>query len=124
MIFAPPAGRLALIAGLILLGLTACGRRGSLEPPPDPAALAAEQRRAAARQQGGRVSPVSVPSSEARPAVEGEANPPGQAQVNDGGLGDEPGAESLIPTATPTGAGRRRRPFVIPKEPFILDPLL
>src|SRR4028118_1314732 len=29
--------RAALIAGLLALGLSACGRRGALEPPPDPA---------------------------------------------------------------------------------------
>lgn len=31
----PPLGRLLLLAGLLALGLTACGRRGPLEPPPN-----------------------------------------------------------------------------------------
>ncbi len=32
-----------LMAGILALGLSACGRRGSLEPPPDPSAPQAQQ---------------------------------------------------------------------------------
>jgi predicted small lipoprotein YifL len=34
--------RAVLVCGLLVLGLTACGRRGALEPPPDTSAQAAE----------------------------------------------------------------------------------
>jgi predicted small lipoprotein YifL len=35
--------RTVLIAGLLVLGLSACGRRGALEPPPDASAPAETQ---------------------------------------------------------------------------------
>ncbi|MBF9235700.1 LPS translocon maturation chaperone LptM [Microvirga alba] len=35
--------RVALIAGLVILSLSACGRRGALEPPPDPSAPQTQQ---------------------------------------------------------------------------------
>jgi predicted small lipoprotein YifL len=35
--------RAVLVAGLLVLGLTACGRRGALEPPPDASAQAETQ---------------------------------------------------------------------------------
>ena len=34
--------RAVLVAGALLLGLSACGRRGALEPPPDPSAPQAQ----------------------------------------------------------------------------------
>ena len=33
-----PSARLILVAGALVLGLSACGRRGALEAPPDPTA--------------------------------------------------------------------------------------
>jgi predicted small lipoprotein YifL len=73
--------RLALVAGVVLLTLSACGRRGAPEAPPAPDA-----------------------------SVEGE----GQAQAPAGTL------------PSPVGAPRRssRQGYVVPNEPFILDPLL
>jgi predicted small lipoprotein YifL len=129
MILASPAGRSILIAGLLVLGLAACGRRGALEPPPDPVAIAAERQKAAQRQAlRASQNRGSVPSGQSAPALEGQANVPGQAQVADGGDADDPEAEGPA-AASPTaalGATRKRvrQPFVIPKEPFILDPLL
>lgn len=35
--------RAVLVAGLVILSLSACGRRGALEPPPDPSAPAVQQ---------------------------------------------------------------------------------
>jgi predicted small lipoprotein YifL len=52
--------RAALVAGLLVLGLSACGRRGALEPPPDPAAAPAQPEASA---QGTLPSPVGTPRS-------------------------------------------------------------
>ena len=129
MILASPAGRTFLIAGLLVLGLAACGRRGALEPPPDPVAIAAEREKAAQRQAlRSSQNRGSVPSGQSAPALEGQTNVPGQAQVADGGDADDPEAEGPVAAspAAALGATRKRvrQPFVIPKEPFILDPLL
>ncbi len=124
-----PLPRLVIATCLVALSLTACGRRGALEPPPDPAAIAAERQKAAQRQ-AVRASQGrgSVPAGQSAPTLEGQTNVPGQAQVADGGDADDPEAEGPA-AASPTtdlGATRKRvrQPFVIPKEPFILDPLL
>ncbi|MXQ14753.1 LPS translocon maturation chaperone LptM [Microvirga makkahensis] len=53
--------RAALVAGLIVLGLSACGRRGALEPPPGSAAAQAQQQEAA--DQPTLPSPVGTPRS-------------------------------------------------------------
>jgi predicted small lipoprotein YifL len=84
-----PSARLILVAGALVLGLSACGRRGALEAPPDPTA----------------------------PNAGAQAATPGQASQ-----GEED-------TTLPSPVGRPRssnskRGYVIPKEPFILDPLL
>ncbi|KLK90956.1 hypothetical protein AA309_22475 [Microvirga vignae] len=72
--------RAALVAGLIVLGLSACGRRGALEPPPD----------------------GSAP----------QAQPQGAAD------------QATLPSPVGTPRSRPNRGYTIPKEPFILDPLL
>jgi predicted small lipoprotein YifL len=75
-----PVSRPILAAGLLLLSLSACGRRGALEPPPDP----------------------SAPQQQASPAD-----------------------DATVPS--PVGTPRRsnaRAPYVRPKQPFILDPIL
>lgn len=76
----PSLSRTALVAGLLVLALAGCGRRGALEAPPDPAAVSTEQ--SAVEGQGTLPSPVGTPRS----------------QPNRG--------------------------FTIPKDRFILDPLL
>ncbi len=57
--------RTALVAGLLVLGLSACGRRGALEPPPDGSAPKAEQQETG---QGALPSPVGTPRSKANRA--------------------------------------------------------
>lgn len=74
--------RIALIAGLLALGLSACGRRGALEPPPDPSAPQ-QQTSGQARPEGPLPSPVGTPQSK-----------------------------------------NTNRGFTIPKDRFILDPIL
>jgi predicted small lipoprotein YifL len=116
-----PAGRTFLIAGFLVLALAACGRRGPPEAPPDPSVQAVERQKAALKQRG-RGGVGNVPSS--RTALEGQTNAPGQAQVDDGGDADDPGTDGALPSLSPTPRSRARTPYVIPKEPFILDPLL
>lgn len=53
--------RAALVAGILVLGLSACGRRGALEPPPDPTAVQQSQA-ASASPEGTLPSPVGTPS--------------------------------------------------------------
>ncbi|WP_230532829.1 LPS translocon maturation chaperone LptM [Microvirga roseola] len=55
--------RAALVAGLIVLGLAACGRRGALEPPPD--AAAPQQAQTEGTAQGILPSPVGTPRAKA-----------------------------------------------------------
>jgi predicted small lipoprotein YifL len=87
----PAPGPALVIAGLIVLSLTACGRRGAPEAPLTAAEIADQQQ----RQQ-----------RQAAAAVEE----------------DEFGAPIAAPT--PSAPRRRSRAYTIPKEPFILDPLL
>jgi predicted small lipoprotein YifL len=95
----PSSGRLVLVAGLVALALAACGRRGQPEPPPDPSVSAAQR----------QTANQSLPSAQPTQAAEGE----------------EAETETFVPTANPTPQRRgARRGFVIPKEPFVLDPLL
>ena len=49
--------RALLVAGIVILGLSACGRRGALEPPPDPNAAPAQQ-----GADGTSASPGALPS--------------------------------------------------------------
>jgi predicted small lipoprotein YifL len=54
--------RAVLIAGIVILGLSACGRRGALEPPPDPNAAPAQQGAdGTSASQGALPSPVGTP---------------------------------------------------------------
>jgi predicted small lipoprotein YifL len=79
--------RAIVVAGVLVSGLAACGRRGTLEPPPDPSVA--------------------------------------QGQRQHAQVADEDEAEPALPS--PVGTPRPRpakRGYVIPKDPFILDPLL
>ena len=89
-------GRALVLAGMLALALGACGRRGAPEAPLTSAELAAQQQSAQARQVQAR-----------------------QAQADDD---DEEVRETIVPTPAP--ARRRSRAYTVPKEPFILDPLL
>jgi predicted small lipoprotein YifL len=60
----PIVCRAVLIAGLLALGLSACGRRGALEPPPDPSVAQAQQGTASEGSgQATLPSPVGTPRS-------------------------------------------------------------
>jgi predicted small lipoprotein YifL len=105
----PFPGRVVLMAGLLVLALSACGRRGQPEAPPDPSVPAAQRN---AVQQGATVATPNAPAG---------GGPSGAAASDD----DDDETETFVPRATPTPAKRgAKRGYVIPKEPFILDPLL
>ena len=57
--------RTVLVAGLVVLSLSACGRRGALEPPPSASAPAAETQQATAGEST-LPSPVGTPRSSPR----------------------------------------------------------
>jgi predicted small lipoprotein YifL len=140
---------LALAAGLAT-GVSACGRRGALEPPPYTAqgqewakrqgrnpdgtpkqpgqANQPRQGQQAARQPTqGSVSEGLQRDEDQRGTVDVEANiernrPEGAPRVPSDPITTEPGQST--PTISPTG-GRRRPPGIVPpKQPFILDGLL
>ncbi|KAA2236361.1 LPS translocon maturation chaperone LptM [Salinarimonas soli] len=89
-----PAGRALMVAGALLVALSACGRRGPLEPPPVAAV------------------PAAAPGTVAAQT---------QAEVA------EEGPDTILPSVSPTppaSSRQQKRGFTIPKDPFILDPLL
>lgn len=72
--------RIALVAGALVLSLSACGRRGALEPPPD----------------------GSAPQTQPQGAAD----------------------QATLPSPVGTPRSKPNRGYTIPREPFILDPLL
>ncbi|WP_147024191.1 LPS translocon maturation chaperone LptM [Methylobacterium oxalidis] len=108
--------KLLAAAGAITLAVSACGRRGALEPPvgaarPEPAAVGTQAPASA------RTLPTSI-------GLGGGAAAPDAAAVQ---AGDElplsaiPPAGTEAPQTTTRGA---KRGYTIPRQPFILDPLL
>ncbi len=53
--------RTALVAGLLVLGLSACGRRGALEPPPNASAQGAQAQEESTDADSTLPSPVGTP---------------------------------------------------------------
>lgn len=107
--------RTLVTASLLVLALAACGRRGPLEAPLDPAAAAAQKQKEELRRK--RQGAATTPSAGA--VVAGQA---ALAPVPEDD-GDEALQSNIAPIPTPTSKGGRRG-YVIPKDPFILDPLL
>lgn len=119
------AMRLALLAGAVALALGACGRRGRPEPPPDPAAPAATQKQGVSGkvQAGGRGGAVSRTEPETTPTT--LTNRPLAATQNTSDDDDEEDDPSAGVSPQPTPTGRKRvRAYQVPKQPFLLDPLL
>ena len=98
-----------LLAGTIALG--ACGRRGRPEPPPDPNAPKTEQ------------SSKAADRKKAQPAFQGR---PGTVAQNDDDDDDDdqPEAEQAAGVSPLPTTRKKRQPFVVPKDPFILDSIL
>jgi predicted small lipoprotein YifL len=109
---------LVCLAVLLLAGgLAACGRRGPLEAPPN-----ASTRPAAGGSTGTRATTTSGPTGPAKLATQPQA---GTTDTPEDEVQADP-ADSVLPTPTPAPPGTRRRgrAFDVPKEPFILDPIL
>jgi predicted small lipoprotein YifL len=130
MIWSVPVSlRTLAAASLIALALAACGRRGPLEAPPDASAAATQRQREEVRSQR-QSGPASGPTGGAvagqteippiAQARRSEATPPVPDEDDEDELPSNI-APTPIPTAKPGG---RKRGVVVPKEPFILDPLL
>jgi len=110
-----PALKLLAVSGLVALAVSACGRRGALEPPQTAAPAATQTGPDAAT--GRRTLPASI-------GLGGGAPEPDPASVR---AGDELSAAAVPPGGTdaPVETSRgARRGYRVPKEPFILDPLL
>jgi predicted small lipoprotein YifL len=131
MISSVPASiRLALLAGVVAASLTACGRRGPLEPPPDPAAAATQRQREELRRQRQGAVPAANPTGA---AVAGQTEIPAVAQArrsegtpptpDEDEVDELPSSIVPSPSPQPQGGGRKRG-YTVPKDPFILDPLL
>lgn len=112
----PP--RLSLLIALgLALACTACGRRGALEPPGTPVSETAPVSRP-----GTPASARSLPNSTVSAVDRGAAPDPDAVQA-----GDELSAAAVpaggdgVPVTTSRGS---KRGYKVPKEPFILDPIL
>ncbi len=112
-----PARLSILIALGLALACTACGRRGALEPPG-----AAVSETAPVTRPGAPASARSLPASTVSAVDRGAAPDPEAVQA-----GDELSAAAIpaggdgVPVTTSRGS---KRGYKVPKEPFILDPIL
>jgi predicted small lipoprotein YifL len=112
--------RTLVFLGLIALAAAACGRRGPLEPPPAAAPSAQPQAGANAavtRPKTGAAAVNTLPAGVGLSA--GDSAPDPEDEL--------PSAAVAAPTGIPApteSSSRRRKGFVIPKEPFPLDPRL
>lgn len=119
------AGRASLVCSgalLIAIGFGACGRRGPLEPPVEAAAVAPP---AAAEPADRRLRPRSGTQTRATASPTTLATRSGEivADSPDSPEDDDPDevTQAVSPLPTPR---KRSRAYSVPKEPFILDPLL
>jgi predicted small lipoprotein YifL len=106
--------------GLVALAASGCGRRGGLEPPPGSAAPAPP----ASRSSTGVTAPASPRALPQSVGLGGGGATPDPDAVR---AGDEldpaavAGGSSETPILTTRGA---KRGYVVPKQPFFLDPIL
>lgn len=113
----PPRLTILIALGLVL-ACTACGRRGSLEPP----GVAVSQTAPAGPRTGAPASARSLPGSTVSVGDRGAAPDPEAVQA-----GDELSAAAIpaggdgVPVTTTRGS---KRGYRVPKEPFILDSIL
>lgn len=116
------------VAAILLLALPACGRRGPLEAPPDASAPAPTRSGKPApadrRLRAGTTSeraPAASASTLATRSTGTVADTPDGPDTDDD---DDPEQGSLLVNPQPTPSKKRGRAYTVPKEPFILDPLL
>lgn len=126
--------RTAALLVMLAFGLTlsACGRRGPLEPPPTPEQIKAEQARDAQRKadRSKRATEARQRGDEAIGTQSGHPVPAGDESHVKAGPGEVVVREEDKAPAdqfNPQMLGRPQktnRAFVIPKRDFVLDPLL
>ncbi|KAB1075121.1 LPS translocon maturation chaperone LptM [Methylobacterium planeticum] len=107
--------KLLAAAGLVALAVSACGRRGSLEPP---------DARADAAPRAGTSSPASARSLPSSVGLGLGAPTPDPAAVQ---AGDELPLSAIPPSGTDAPVQTERgakRGYTVPKKPFLLDPIL
>ena len=106
-----------LLASTMAFGLGACGRRGQPEPPaaattPDkPDAAPPAKKRVARGSQKESAAPATANPQTVAKAAEDEEQEPDDSFI-------------VSPQPTPGSGTRKRQPYFVPKESFILDPLL
>lgn len=108
---------LTLATAFVAFAATGCGRRGALEPPPGAAVRTPQTAAQATTTAGPRTLPQSTGLGGGTPQPDPDA-------VRDG---DELPPSALAPAGTeaPVQTGRgAKRGYRIPKDPFLLDPLL
>lgn len=112
-----PRFKTLIAIGLAALALAGCGRRGSLEPPGGSASS-----NTGSGVPKGQASPRSLPSSVSAASASAGIDPDA---VRDGDelspVAVAPGTDAAAPVQTSRGA---KRGYVVPKQPFILDPIL
>lgn len=120
------------LAALLMLALPACGRRGPLEAPPDASAPTAPaptrsgkpapaDKRLRPGTTSQRAQPVAPASTLATQSAGIVTDSPDGPDTDDD---DDPEQGSLLVNPQPTPSKKRGRAYTVPKEPFILDPLL
>ena len=118
------------LAALLLAGaLSACGRRGPPEAPPDVSVQSPGTSRPATSTSQRRVSNRSGGTALNQPDTPPDRlvnQPQSVTQDTPDDETDPDLSESVLPTPTPASPGTRKRgrAYGVPKEPFILDPLL
>jgi predicted small lipoprotein YifL len=101
-----PLFRSMLVVIVLAVAVSACGRRGPLEPPPRAAAAQAGQQQAAQQ-----------PLAPGDQVADLDGNPDvAEARSIDGA--------PTLPGVSPQRSGRRPPPITPPKRAFVLDPLL
>lgn len=108
---------LTLATTLAALTLTACGRRGALEPPDTGVKPQRSVAQAAPTKAGARQLPQSTGLGEGAP----EPDPLAVQAGDELSLSAIPPSGTEAPVETSRGA---KRGYRIPKDPFLLDPLL
>ena len=116
-----PRPKTLIAVALATLALGGCGRRGSLQPPGAAAGAAAPRestRGAPSAPASARGLPRSVSAGSADAPLDPDA-------VRDGdelsAVAVAPGTDAAAPVQTARGA---KRGYVVPKQPFLLDPIL
>ena len=110
------------VALLVAASVAGCGRRGALEPPVDPSiaarppasGVAADARvRPGARRQTSGAAPSTALATRGADVVADAPDDPDDDEDDT--------ARTVSPIPTPK---KRVRAYAVPKEPFLLDPLL